>query len=326
MSVDLEAKTLACQVELPGEPLTRLEVDLLQQCAAMEVPDYFVRKALPVRVLAALLLIPAGPIIGLLVILMRCTSAGPGIYAQKRVGRMGREFMMYKIRTMYQDAENGSGPTWCIPGDSRITCCGRMLRFLHLDELPQLWNIVRGEMDLIGPRPERLIFVERLVHKIPGYIERLAVLPGVTGLAQINLAPDETTDCVRCKIVLDREYIQAANWWFDLRIMACTVLRMVGIRHGLAAHWLRLHRQVSESEVSALKFESAKTCLPESGLLASSRTSAPMRVVGQLHPPGTDGSGGPLHPHAEPSLATATSAQGGNSEDSRIAVNPRKPK
>src|SRR4051794_9739492 len=165
-------------------------------------PAYFRRKAWPTRIVGALLFVVASPLILLLTVLVRLTSAGPGLYRQARSGRNGVPFWVYKIRTMYQDAESVSGPCWCTPGDSRITPLGRVLRFLHLDELPQLINVVRGEMDLIGPRPERPEIVARLVREIPNYEARLQILPGVTGLAQINLPPDATTDCVRKKLVL----------------------------------------------------------------------------------------------------------------------------
>ena len=211
----------------------------------LHVPPSFARKALAMRVLGGLLLIPASPLIVLLAVLVRCTSPGPGLLRQVRVGKGGREFVMYKIRTMYQNAEDATGPVWCKQADARITCCGRLLRFLHLDELPQLINIVRGEMDLIGPRPERPEFVSRLVDQIPNYAERLAVLPGVTGLAQINLPPDENIDCVRRKLVLDLEYIDIATPGVDLRILLCTAMRMMGIRHGRAVRWLRFGVSVS---------------------------------------------------------------------------------
>jgi len=213
-----------------------------QQCP---VSTYFALKAGPTRFIGAILLLFAAPVIGLLVLIVRATSPGPGLYRQTRTGKDGKEFQMYKIRTMYQDAESLSGPTWCKPGDSRITPLGRILRLLHLDELPQLINIVRGEMDLIGPRPERPSFVELLAREIPGYRDRLHVLPGVTGLAQVNLPPDETLNCVRKKLVLDRDYIQTASMGLDIRILVCTSLRMLGIRHGRAVRMFRLERQVA---------------------------------------------------------------------------------
>lgn len=211
------------------------------------VSSYFALKALPTRIVGSALLVLASPIIGLLMLIVKATSPGPGIYRQTRTGKDGKEFQMYKIRTMFQDAESTSGPTWCKPGDSRITPVGRILRLLHLDELPQLINIVRGEMDMIGPRPERPAFVEMLSREIPGYSDRLQVLPGVTGLAQVNLPPDETINCVRKKLVLDRDYIQSASMGLDIRILVCTSLRMLGIRHGRAVRMFRLERDVAMS-------------------------------------------------------------------------------
>ena len=204
----------------------------------LQLSTYFDRKRRGTRILGALLLAIASPLIAVLVVLVRCTSPGPGFYRQTRIGKYGREFEIYKIRTMYMNAESVSGPVWCTSGDSRITPIGRILRFLHLDELPQLINIARGEMDLIGPRPERPNFVEWLAHEIPDYRERLRVLPGVTGLAQINLPPDKTIDCVRKKLAIDCYYLKVANLGLDLRILVCTLLRMIGIRHGRAARWL----------------------------------------------------------------------------------------
>jgi lipopolysaccharide/colanic/teichoic acid biosynthesis glycosyltransferase len=204
------------------------------------VSAYFGRKALAIRILGGALLIIASPIIVLLVMIVRLTSAGPGLYRQTRTGRNGSEFNMLKIRTMYDGAESITGPVWSAPTDSRITPFGKFLRSFHLDELPQLVNVVRGEMDLVGPRPERPMFVARLTREIPNYRTRLLVLPGITGLAQVNLPPDETYDCVRRKLVLDRMYIRDASVFLDLRIMVCTALRLLGIRHGRAVRWLKL--------------------------------------------------------------------------------------
>lgn len=197
------------------------------------------------RCLAALLLMPGLPLIGFLVILIKITSKGPGIYSQSRVGRNGAIYTMYKLRSMRSDAEAGTGPVWSQPGrDPRVTPLGYWLRKLHLDELPQLFNVVRGEMALIGPRPERPSFVKDLAEKIPGYLDRLSVAPGITGLAQINLPPDTDLDDVRRKLVLDKEYIQTANPLLDARILACTLLRLCGIKGGPAMRALRLERKV----------------------------------------------------------------------------------
>jgi lipopolysaccharide/colanic/teichoic acid biosynthesis glycosyltransferase len=204
--------------------------------------DYFRRKAVLVRLFGGCLLVPMLPIILFFMAVVRATSPGPAIYRQTRVGRDGKLFTMYKLRTMVADAEHLTGPVWCKRNDSRITPVGRMLRFFHLDELPQLWNVTKGEMDLVGPRPERPIFVDRLKKVVPAYQDRLSVLPGITGLAQINLPPDETDECVHRKLILDREYVTEADFWLDVRILACTALRMCGLRRGRAVRLFRLER------------------------------------------------------------------------------------
>ena len=207
---------------------------------------YFRWKAVFDRTLAALLLAPGLPMIGLLVALVRLTSRGPGIFRQVRVGQHGRKFMMYKIRTMRHDAEAASGPVWAQHHhDPRVTLVGRVLRKFHLDELPQLLNVIKGEMSLIGPRPERPEFVHVLSEAIPNYRSRLAVRPGVTGLAQLNLPPDTDLDSVRRKLVLDCEYIRQAGPWLDLRLFACTGLRMLKIPERWSLRMFGLHRDVT---------------------------------------------------------------------------------
>jgi len=187
---------------------------------------YFHLKVFFDLVLGALILALSLPIVGFLVLFVRLTSPGPGIYRQVRVGRHGQEFLMYKIRTMRHDAEVVSGPRWTQVRDPRVTAVGKVLRHLHLDELPQLLNVMKGEMSLIGPRPERPEFVHALAEAIPGYLSRLEVLPGITGLAQLNLSPDTDLDSVRRKLVLDSEYIRRAGLLLDLRILGCSVLRV----------------------------------------------------------------------------------------------------
>jgi lipopolysaccharide/colanic/teichoic acid biosynthesis glycosyltransferase len=198
-------------------------------------PSQFFRyKAIFERLLAAILLIPGIPLIGLLVVVVRLHSRGPGLYRQVRLGKNARVFNMYKIRTMRQDAEQKTGPVWATVHDPRITFLGRVLRKLHLDELPQLFNVVKNEMSLIGPRPERPEIVAILTQEIPDYTDRLVVLPGVTGLAQINLPPDSTLDDVRRKLVLDMKYIKQAGPWLDARILMSTLARMLGVPGSIA--------------------------------------------------------------------------------------------
>ena len=214
---------------------------------AIEAPlsAYLRWKHLLDRLAALVLMIPGLPMIGLLVFLIRLTSRGPGIYRQERVGKNGQTFTMFKLRSMQIDAESKSGPVWAATGsDARVTRLGYWLRKLHLDELPQLFNVLRGEMSLIGPRPERPEFVRVLADSIPGYMDRLRVAPGITGLAQLNLPPDTDLNSVRRKLVLDLEYIQTASFIFDLRMLLCTLFHLIGIRGGSAMRVMRLTREV----------------------------------------------------------------------------------
>jgi lipopolysaccharide/colanic/teichoic acid biosynthesis glycosyltransferase len=171
------------------------------------------------------------PMIAACWVLVRLTSSGPGFYSQLRVGRNGSVFRIYKIRTMYHNCEAVSGAKWSPKHDPRVTFVGRVLRKLHIDELPQLLNILRGDMSLVGPRPERPEFVGVLAAKIPGYLDRLTVRPGVTGLAQIQLPPDTDLDSVRRKLMFDQCYIRTSSIWLDLRIMLGTLVYLLGFSY-----------------------------------------------------------------------------------------------
>jgi lipopolysaccharide/colanic/teichoic acid biosynthesis glycosyltransferase len=181
-------------------------------------------------VLASLMLVPALPLLIACVVLVRLTSGGPAIYTQARVGRGGRVFTLYKIRTMYHNCEKLTGPTWSKPGDTRITPVGHVLRKLHLDELPQLFNVLKGEMSLIGPRPERPEIVAKLREQVVGYDRRHAVKPGITGFAQIHLPPDSCVRSVRNKLVYDLFYIRFRTWRMELFILLATGLKMFGLK------------------------------------------------------------------------------------------------
>ena len=213
----------------------------------LAVSSYFGWKGILDPLAAALLLIPGLPMIAALVLLVRLTSKGPGIFRQQRVGLAGRAFTMYKLRSMRLDAEFRSGPTWAAPGkDPRVTPLGYWLRKLHLDELPQLFNVLKGDMSLIGPRPERPEFVEVLGRYIHDYDNRLLVAPGITGLAQINLPPDSDLDSVRRKAALDLEYIRTASLALDCRMFLCTLLRMIGLRGDSAMRLMAVDRPVPQ--------------------------------------------------------------------------------
>ena len=125
------------------------------------------------------------PIMGLFALYIKLVSPGPALFKQERVGKDGRTFMIYKLRTMRLDAEEKSGPTWAKEDDPRLIKGGRAIRKLHVDEFPQLINVLKGEMSIVGPRPERPVFVDALSEEISDYKRRLDVKPGITGLAQV---------------------------------------------------------------------------------------------------------------------------------------------
>ena len=265
---------------------------------------YFRWKGIIGRVLAAVLLIPGLPIIGFLVVLVRLTSRGPGIHCQTRLGKDGRPFRMYKIRTMTDGAETKIGVVWTRPTDARITRVGRILRKLHLDEFPQLFNVLRGEMCLIGPRPERPEFVRVLAKEIPGYMDRLVVTPGVTGLAQINLPPDTDLQSVRSKLALDLEYVEHASPLLDIRMMLCTSVRLLGVPGVFAMRAFGLHREVKGLDPSLL--------LPDEASVLHDSFATPASIIVRAADDGPDGNG--------------NGAGGGNSERLSEPRTPTLPK
>ena len=152
-------------------------------------------------------------------IVIKCDSKGSVIYKQERLGKNGKKFNIYKFRTMRMDAEE-NGPQWALKNDDRCTKVGQKLRNCRLDELPQLLNILKGNMSFVGPRPERECFYEEFETYIHGFKNRLAVTPGLTGMAQVNggydLGPEE-------KIVYDMEYIKKQSLWLDIKLVFKTV-------------------------------------------------------------------------------------------------------
>ena len=173
-------------------------------------------------VLALVGLTITAPLLILVGVLIKFTSRGPIVYKQERVGEKGKIFKIYKLRTMNVDAEKGTGAVWAKKNDPRITTLGRILRKSHIDEIPQLWNVIRGEMSIVGPRPERPEMVMGLKELIKDYEKRLQIKPGITGLAQIYQRYDETIEDVRKKVKYDLLYIRKMCWLVELRIMAQT--------------------------------------------------------------------------------------------------------
>lgn len=179
--------------------------------------------------LAALL--PALVLIGLAAAAIRLTSPGPVFYTQTRLGLGGRRYRIVKLRTMHHNVELKSGIKWARRDDDRVTRVGRVLRRTHVDELPQLFNVLLGQMSLVGPRPERpeVITAKGLERLVPGYACRLLVKPGVTGLAQVQLPPDEDVTSVRHKVVYDLYYVRRQGLLLDLRLVLATALKAVGV-------------------------------------------------------------------------------------------------
>jgi len=175
------------------------------------------------------LAIPLGILCALAV---KLTSKGPILYRQPRVGRWGREFTLSKFRTMVVDAEKMTGPVWATEDDPRITPVGRILRRARLDELPQIWNVIKGDMSLVGPRPERRFFVESLREKIPLYDSRHAVRPGLTGWAQVRYAYAASDDDARMKLSYELFYVLHRSLTFYLTILLETVKVLIFRRGG----------------------------------------------------------------------------------------------
>jgi len=173
--------------------------------------------------LAAALLILSAPVSLLVALLVKFTSAGPVLFRQQRVGRHGRIFVLYKFRSMYADAEARTGAVWATKDDPRITPVGRWIRKYRLDELPQLVNVLKGDMVIVGPRPERPEFVEKLIEQIPFYRQRLAVKPGLTGWAQINHKYGDTIEDAVTKLEYDLYYIRHLTPTLDAYIMLHTL-------------------------------------------------------------------------------------------------------
>ena len=161
------------------------------------------------------------PLLALLAALVRASSPGPVFYRQDRIGRDGHEFAMIKFRTMRADAEAGSGPVWTTEQDPRVTGVGRFLRRTSLDELPQLWNVLRGDMSLVGPRPERRVFVERFSREMPRYFERHRVQSGLTGWAQVHGLRGNTS--IEERTLYDLHYVENWSLLLDVKILLMTI-------------------------------------------------------------------------------------------------------
>jgi Undecaprenyl-phosphate glucose phosphotransferase len=207
---------------IDGLPLVGIRRSNLRGGAAV------VKRTIDVLI-SAVLVIVLSPILLLVAILMKLTMPGPLLFKQERIGRDRRPFVIFKFRSMVPDAENATGPVVAAPGDTRVTRLGRVLRRLSLDELPQLFNVLRGDMSLVGPRPQPTFFDERYSGEVPRYLERQRVRPGLTGWAEVNdlrgAAP------IGDRTLYDVYYIENWSLAFDLKIVVLTALRMFYQRH-----------------------------------------------------------------------------------------------
>ncbi len=167
------------------------------------------------------------PILLIISLLIKIDGSGPILYTQKRLGVRGKEFTLYKFRSMISDAEKHTGPVWAMKNDKRITRIGRIMRPLRLDELPQLFNVLKGDMSFVGPRPERPAFVEHLKKTIPLYSLRLTVHPGITGLAQVKHVYDKSVEDVKRKLRYDLQYVNNISIRLDLKIFLKTILTVL---------------------------------------------------------------------------------------------------
>lgn len=206
--------------EIYGFPLIDVNPVLLRPWEAAA------KRTLDISVSLLMTLI-GSPILLATAVAVKLSSRGPVIYSQDRVGKEGKHFRIYKFRSMFLNAET-AGPQWASKNDPRVTPLGKFLRKSHLDELPQLWNVLKGDMSLVGPRPEREFFVKQLVEEIPYYNRRHRVRPGVTGLYQAMVDKyDENIDDVRQRVKYDLMYIESMSFRLDVKILFRTGYMML---------------------------------------------------------------------------------------------------
>ena len=202
--------------EIAGVPVVNISY------SAIDGVNRFI-KAAEDYVLASILLLLASPLMLVIAIGVKLSSPGPILYRQQRVGWNGQEFTMLKFRSMPVEAEKETGPVWASPMDSRATKFGSFLRKTSLDELPQLFNVLKGEMSLIGPRPERPMFVEKYKDEVPHYMKKHLVKAGLTGWAQVHGWRGNT--CLHTRIEHDLYYIENWSLWLDIKIIIMTIFR-----------------------------------------------------------------------------------------------------
>ncbi len=195
--------------------------------AGLSRRPFDIAKGLTDLAVGGLCLLLSLPVLAVCAVIIKLSSPGPVLLAQWRMGRGGKVFRMLKLRTMIVDAEPDGRPVWAADNDPRVVPACRWMRTSHIDELPQLLNVLRGEMSLVGPRPERPEILEDLAGRYPHVYRRLDVLPGITGLAQVRWSYDTTPERFRHKLASDLEYIDTCNWFLDAAILLATFPKFI---------------------------------------------------------------------------------------------------
>ena len=214
---------------LPARHLDELWVATADGFASLNETSFQVIKRLVDVTLASAGIILNFPVLALAAVLIKLQDGGPVFYSQERVGKGGKTFRVHKLRTMVGKAEETTGPVWATRGDPRVTRVGRWLRKLRIDEVPQMWNVLQGEMSFVGPRPERPVFVEALQSKFAVYSLRHLVRPGITGWAQIRCPYAASEEDNLLKLEYDLYYVQNASLLFDLRIILQTISTVASV-------------------------------------------------------------------------------------------------
>lgn len=175
-------------------------------------------------------IIVLSPLIITIFCVVKVSSLGPAFYLQERVGRKGKPFMIYKFRTMVVDTEQDGIPRLAEPDDDRLTAVGRFLRSHHLDELPQLWNVLKGDMSIVGPRPERQYFINQIMKHDTRYERLYQLRPGLTSFATLYNGYTDTMEKMLRRLELDLYYLDHQSWWLDTRIICKTILGIISGR------------------------------------------------------------------------------------------------
>ena len=177
--------------------------------------------------LATISLLLVSPLMLLIYIMVRCEDGGPAIFRQERIGRFGRPFNIYKFRSMTVDAEKNGPQLSSHKKDERLTRIGKFLRKHHLDELPQLWNVLCGDMSFIGPRPERKFYIDQIMERDPRYKNLYQIRPGVTSYATLYNGYTDTMEKMLRRMDMDLYYMEHRSWWFDARILGKTFIKII---------------------------------------------------------------------------------------------------